>query len=82
MVFLGAGLRAAKQVALGDNAEHGALVVCHREAADTVLKHQLGRLLDRRVWPHSNHKRRHQISRVHGRAPRLLENYLTAARWH
>jgi len=40
VTLLGTGLRAAKQIAFGDNAENGALTVRHGQAADTVLQHQ------------------------------------------
>jgi hypothetical protein len=73
VTLIGTDLGAAEQIAFGDNAENGAVAVRHGQAADAVLQHQLGRVLDRGLWRHGNDKRRHQISCFHGRAPCLLE---------
>jgi hypothetical protein len=82
VTLLGTGLRAAEQIAFGDNAENGAVGVRHRQAADMVLLHQLGRVFDRSVWPHGNNKRRHQISCSHAPAPSALQNYPAITGWH
>src|SRR5215469_14721513 len=60
MALLGPRLSAAKQIAFSDNAEKGAVALRHGQATDTVLQHQLGRVLDRVVWAHGNDKRHYQ----------------------
>jgi hypothetical protein len=82
VTLLGTGLRAAEQIAFGDNAENGAVGVRHWQAADTVLQHQLRRVFDRSVWPHGNDKRRHQISCFHAPAPSVRQIYPAIAGWH